>query len=171
MEPRVLVTLHQSSSQGDAAFPRASALEASARQVHPSMRLSRRLASSLVFVAPLLLTLACGSDRGATDEPGDALGDGRTVDEPRCLDADGDGFGVDCADGPDCDDADDTVFEDCSACSKPDEGCPCAAGDEPVMCELDPVQVPKETVLCKDGMRYCRDGAWTGCMGVATFVD
>jgi hypothetical protein len=133
------------------------------------MRLPRRSVAFLVFVGSMLLAMACGGD-GGPNQPGAPLDDDPSSERP-CVDADGDGFGLDCADGPDCDDADDTLFEGCGLCSTPDEGCPCDAGELPVVCELDPAQVPKDTVLCKDGLRYCRDGAWTGCMGVAMYVD
>jgi hypothetical protein len=124
-----------------------------------------RRASFRTSFGCLLFAVGCGSDAEAA---GEADQDPPAA-ERSCVDADGDGFGVDCKAGADCDDADDTVFEDCSPCSQPDEGCPCAGAEQPVMCKLDPVQVPSGSLLCKDGMRYCRDGAWTDCMGVATF--
>ena len=62
---------------------------------------------------PFMLALGCGGDGGSPEAGqgpsigGDASGE--------CTDVDGDGFGANCTDGPDCDDQDDTVFENCSA--------------------------------------------------------
>jgi hypothetical protein len=133
------------------------------------MRSYVRGASLSMLVGSVFLALACGSDPGVTGDSSEGPGDEPSDASRSCVDADGDGFGVDCKAGPDCDDADETVFDDCSACSRPDEGCPCFADAKPVLCKLDSALVPAGSILCEDGKRYCRDGAWTECMGVATF--
>src|SRR5687768_9642910 len=99
-----------------------------------SMRFHVRGASFGVLLGPVLCALACGSDPGATGESVERPGDDPSAGMRSCVDADGDGFGADCKDGPDCDDADETVFDDCSACSRPSEGCPCFDDAQPVMC-------------------------------------
>ncbi|AKF09504.1 hypothetical protein [Sandaracinus amylolyticus] len=50
-----------------------------------------------------------------------------------------------------------------SSCVRPDEGCPCEPGTEPVECYPEPVVVDGERVCLGAGERYCRDGAWTAC--------
>src|SRR5262245_10887919 len=49
---------------------------------------------------------------------------------PECTDDDGDGFGTNCAAGPDCDDADPNRWDDCSADSSSSAG----AGGAPAAC-------------------------------------
>ncbi len=73
---------------------------------------------------------------------------------PGCTDGDGDGYGVeaapgDCA-GPDCDDADDTIFDSAQRT--------CYSG-------------PPGTEMvgtCRMGVESCTAGAWTGCAGEVT---
>ena len=45
-----------------------------------------------------------------------------------------------------------------------------AAADEPLECKIPLNDVSDSTVLCKVGKRYCRDGMWTGCLGVAGYT-
>ena len=84
-----------------------------------------------------------------------------------CLDLDGDGRGVGCALGPDCDDGDPSVGAVCLEC--PDdptervEGCPCDGG-EPLYCSTgDPSLLGAG--VCVSGLQQCADGKWTGCEG------
>lgn len=120
------------------------------------------------YVLGGLVLSACGADADAPsgdDEDEELLGQ----DPDPCIDRDEDGYGFECAKGPDCDDADDTIFEGC-ICPFAKEGCGCDPTAEPVMCEL-----PKSAVingrLCKTGMQYCRDGVWTACEGIAVFQN
>lgn len=116
-------------------------------------------------LAPALLALvmACGNNDAA---PSVEAAYATDSDGTRCVDADGDGFGRFCADGPDCNDRDDTVFEDCP-CTTQREGCACEPTEAPVECQLTSEQLQYDTTLCKTGLHYCRDGAWTECIGVA----
>lgn len=127
----------------------------------------RRLPSSLM----LAFMMACGGADAAPhgsgpadEEPRDSDAEG---DADRCIDADGDGFGRRCEDGSDCDDHDDTVFEDCAVCFAVEAGCGCEANAPPVECDLSAKQLSEDRTLCKTGMRYCRDSRWTACIGVA----
>jgi hypothetical protein len=86
--------------------------------------------------------------------------------EAACEDQDGDGFGEGCKAGPDCDDNDDTHFEQCGACLDTAEGCECEPGTEPVECII---KQDLDTELCLTGVRSCRDGLWTACEGTAQF--
>jgi hypothetical protein len=119
-------------------------------------------------LAAFALAVGCGGDQDESNaSKGPALGgDG---DVGTCQDVDGDGFGVHCAEGPDCDDGDDTVFEECGHCTVAAEGCECDANSPAIECKLSPEQIVKDSLLCETGMRYCREGVWTACISVATF--
>jgi hypothetical protein len=122
---------------------------------------------SFLPLASLALLLACGDDgKGADDNADTTLDDGQ---KDECVDQDGDGFGEHCSEGADCDDADDTVFEECGTCSDPSEGCECDGDSPAIECQLTPDQVVEDSLLCETGMRYCREGLWTACIGVAAF--
>jgi len=84
-----------------------------------------------------------------------------------CLDGDGDGFGVACLQGPDCDDQDPTVTNQCTACLRPNEGCPCPEGAPPQGCNVatgDTVNSPEG--ICRLGQRLCRNGRWSACLPI-----
>ncbi len=81
-----------------------------------------------------------------------------------CLDGDGDGFGVACLRGPDCDDRDPAVTDQCTRCLRPSDGCPCPEGAAPQGCNVatgDDVVSPEG--VCRLGQRVCRGGAWSAC--------
>jgi hypothetical protein len=82
---------------------------------------------------------------------------------PPCTDADGDGFGLGCAAGLDCDDTNRASTNECFACADSNTGCACdgSVADQP--CYLDPVDVGGRP-MCHEGTRFCRDGAWTACL-------
>ena len=88
-----------------------------------------------------------------------------------CEDADGDGFGTNCSRGRDCDDSDPGVSNDCYVCVRPELGCPCDPGTQPQGCFLpnQPVE-GKEATMCREGTRYCREGTWSGCEDVHSYV-
>jgi len=86
-----------------------------------------------------------------------------------CLDGDGDGFGVACRPGPDCDDQDPAVTNQCTACLRPNTGCPCAEGSVPIGCNVatgDNTLSPEG--VCRLGQRVCRDGVWSACEALAS---
>jgi hypothetical protein len=122
--------------------------------------------------ALLLALAACGGDDSDKSPGGggtDIGGDGD--DAPVCRDADGDGYGLNCTPGEDCDDADDTVFENCGTCAEPREGCACEADATPLDCKVPLDRVEGEPLFCKVGKRYCRDGAWSACIGIIQFAE
>lgn len=117
------------------------------------------------------LFVACGSASDDDTQDGvPLLNDGKGAlggAGGGCIDKDGDGFGEGCAEGPDCDDEDDTTFETCGVCLDTREGCACEPGTKPVECIIEEPGVPAH--LCKTGLRSCRDGVWTACEGFALF--
>jgi hypothetical protein len=118
-----------------------------------------------------LLLSACGGD---DTKPSSREGDvelGADTDKPSCQDADGDGYGPHCEAGDDCDDADDTVFEECGVCSDVREGCLCDAAAVPIDCKVPLDKIEGDPLLCKVGKRYCRDGVWSDCIGVVQYAD
>lgn len=122
---------------------------------------SRQWVLYLGCLTPLLLLAAC--DEGESEQGG---GDWTNV----CIDADGDGHGLQCPAGPDCDDSDRTIFTGCARCDKPNEGCPCEPGSDGISCTVAPEVTSAGSLLCHEGTRYCRNGAWSACEGIASFT-
>src|SRR5262245_43092717 len=114
----------------------------------------------LAFSTALMLATACGGDKPSSKNT-DLEADAGLAALGCAIDEDGDGYGLGCPDGEDCNDADKEVHNDCPPCMFPDEGCKCE-DEAPIACEE--ASLPHEdTLLCASGMRYCRDGKWTGC--------
>lgn len=122
------------------------------------------------------LASGCGGDDAKSpvySRPG--LSDARVGDS--CIDEDGDGYGVGCVLGRDCDDEVWEITDVCYRCSddEPAEGCPCEPGTEAVWCPSSEVadqtgaeEGGKHGVLkCTEGARYCRDALWSECTGVS----
>jgi streptogramin lyase len=90
--------------------------------------------------------------------------------QPKCQDADHDGHGVDCAQGPDCDDhdasrvsqCDDAGVVDCDA-NPSASGCPClGSGSDKCFA------APPESLgvgVCRAGRTQCSDEKWSACLG------
>ncbi len=55
-------------------------------------------------------------------------------------------------------------------CSRPAEGCPCRSGQPAVSCELEPGLDQAGQTTCHEGTRQCRDGVWSACESVFTFL-
>lgn len=121
---------------------------------------------ALLLCALALCLGGCGGD----DKPGPSApgGDSGT---PMCIDMDGDGFGVDCPAGADCDDADISVTNQCRVCvdSPMQAGCPCEP-QEGIPCEPPPIPHPDGVLVCREGTRFCRDYEWTVCEPLGDYV-
>jgi hypothetical protein len=126
----------------------------------------------------LVGALGCGGGSGnhKVDNnvmvPADA-GTGMTM----CIDMDGDGYGVGCDLGADCDDNDPSITDQCTRCETPNKGCPCTPGTMYMNCDPADKHITQNGVpgvlVCSQGTRYCRDGAWSDCEIIyqyATFV-
>src|SRR5688572_4793431 len=110
--------------------------------------------------AAFWLLTACGQSAGVSSAIGAA--------QP-CIDSDGDGFGVDCALGRDCNDRDEKITHECRACAHPEPGCACASDQVPIPCFLPDTQLPDGNVMCHEGTRTCRDGLWSQCEGILSY--
>jgi len=124
----------------------------------------RRSFSSNWWVLAVLLAGAACSDGKQPQGPAPAP----TTWEKVCIDSDKDGFGVQCASGPDCDDTNPEIHQDCG-CSIPNDGCDCENGIAPVDCVISREFTNKGSLLCNTGKRYCRDSVWTECLGTRSF--
>jgi hypothetical protein len=95
-----------------------------------------------------------------TELPADTLG---AVESSECTDRDGDSFGEGCVNGSDCDDTNARITRQCRTCTgRAEEGCPCAEAAVE-SCFLPDTQLPDDKVMCSEGTRTCRHGAWSGC--------
>ena len=117
-----------------------------------------------------------GDDGGGTKRPPVMMSDGG-LGSRECVDEDGDGFGLNCGDGLDCDDEDPEMTDECVRCASPSRGCPCEKGTEPMKCKPPPMAATMNgvegIVVCNEGARYCRDEKWSDCeilWQYATFV-
>lgn len=115
---------------------------------------------SAAFIAVALLA-AC--------EGGGPKHDGPQAGE--CRDPDGDGFGLYCANGADCDETNATVHAGCDWCSsRPEAGCPCEAGELPAECFSAEPEVVAGEEVCRAGERPCVDGFWGECAYQTTYA-
>lgn len=117
--------------------------------------------SLLDLITPLLLVLGACSESKHTEPPGGWAG--------VCVDYDGDGYGLDCDPGDDCNDSNPSIHVGCGACDTPSEGCYCVAGSAPVTCTLAPGLSRSGSLLCNEGTRYCRDEKWSACEGIRSY--
>lgn len=110
------------------------------------------------ILASLLVT-GCGcNDQGAGNEA-----DGDTDGSPFCFDFDGDGHGQGCEEGPDCDDHDPLIHDDCTDCHETHAmGCACEEGDS-FMC-YDGHPSTLGVGQCVGGLRSCVDGQLGPCV-------
>jgi hypothetical protein len=84
---------------------------------------------------------------------------------PACMDGDGDGFGMNCPNGQDCDDADRNSTNECYRCANPATGCPCTEEGATDACnvETDSNAIGPSGV-CHSGTRLCTGGRWQRCL-------
>ena len=132
-----------------------------------------------VLFLGLLPVFGCngGDDSGVVKQRTVAKGDA-AVASTVCVDKDHDGFGDNCNQGDDCDDSDPNITDECTRCAVVNEGCPCEAGTKPMTgCKPAAVRATVNgqtgTVVCSEGVRYCRDGFYSKCeilQSYATFV-
>lgn len=118
----------------------------------------QRFSVLLCALGLIAIAGACGDDDGLPPPPPppDA--------GYSCIDTDGDGYGIGCLTGDDCDDTNADITSQCRSCldDAVRENCPC----EPQMgllCVPPRIRVAEGILVCREGTRYCRDGFWTAC--------
>ena len=82
--------------------------------------------------------------------------------KPECIDHDGDGFGLNCPLGTDCDDSNATITIGCHVCDHPSPGCPCTTENARAQCGT-PVSQEGTVTTCSYGESVCTSGAWGAC--------
>ncbi len=120
----------------------------------------------LLYAFALAGLLAACSSTVTQPDDGDAGMDGGA----NCIDHDGDGFGVYCPLGPDCNDRDPGVSTGCAVCYEVEEGCLCDPEQEPEPCYPDYEMLSGGEILCHEGVRYCYQGRWSGCESVESYL-
>ena len=111
-------------------------------------------------VVMALVVVACVDD--GSDRLPPVMLDGDPPPSRMCLDEDGDGYGVGCAAGVDCDDGDPAVTTEC-LCDDPNVGCPCDVPGEMAACGRAYAKVGSQ-LLCGEGVMRCGDGKWGECI-------
>lgn len=83
--------------------------------------------------------------------------------QPPCIDLDGDGFGLHCTAGADCNDGDATRAANCGGRNVGTEG-PCdVPSSVAVSCFGAPSLLDSGDTLCSRGTRFCVGGQWSHC--------
>ncbi len=116
----------------------------------------------------LFLTLASmmGALAGCNSDPRPPLvGDGYDpgAARPTCIDQDGDGYGLHCSLGNDCDDTNVTITNGCYVCAHDAPGCPCAVDQARTACGRVSVVVAGQPT-CAYGESVCSQGTWGECV-------
>jgi hypothetical protein len=125
----------------------------------------------LFLVTCLCLVLAaCGGSKHKTPASTSTGGDEDGGADVVCTDEDGDGYGLHCELGPDCDDHDPDVTDECRRCGGVAKDCPCKPGTRAVTCTPATLHVAGGTLVCKEGNRYCRSGYWSDCETIGGYV-
>lgn len=123
----------------------------------------------------MIALLACGGGDSGSGDDGLVTESDASTGTNRCIDEDDDGFGQRCTRGLDCDDDDPSVTDECRRCIEPNEDCPCEPGTEMMHCIPEARRVTMDGVtgslVCSEGARYCRDGAWTDCEFLAQYTS
>lgn len=102
-----------------------------------------------------------GAAQGCAGDDSITLGPG-THPPGTCIDNDGDGYGVGCAKGTDCDDGNPSSTFEC-LCDHESPGCPCDEQGKRIACGQVESQVAGQTV-CGMGETVCDGGAWSDCI-------
>ncbi len=113
---------------------------------------------------PLEIAVDPAAPTGGDASTDDAL-DASAGSAPRatCADDDGDGYGVGCSRGADCDDRDRAVTDGCYRCALPATDCPCDDGAAPMACDLASDASRSDVGACHPGQRTCAGGRWGRC--------
>ncbi len=124
---------------------------------------------SLAFKITLGVLIAIGflASCNKSDHP-PLPGNDLTANQPppagsTCVDNDHDGYGQGCIAGPDCDDTNASITNQCYRCATPNDGCPCTTEGQVVACGSEASREGNR-VTCVDGDRTCTGGVWAACV-------
>ena len=119
----------------------------------------RQLSWQWLIVALSLWLAGC---RTRMTAPGlaDDFGGGGSIG---CVDRDGDGYGLGCALGNDCDDTSAVVTNQCYVCAHDEPGCPCTTEGARASCGKITAQIGDQTT-CGYGESVCSNGKWGDCV-------
>lgn len=126
-------------------------------------------ATFALFAALVVVLAGCSSEHGEVvdDWPDDdhSITDaGPDVTPQVCIDEDGDGYGVNCPKGPDCDDTDPNITDECYRCATEGTlGCPCDEEGEVAECGQVQSRIGDQ-ITCGYGWSTCSEGAWGPCI-------
>ena len=126
---------------------------------HVPARIRKWWPTWLVCVLSIGFAFACATDRSRDLAPLTESDDGGVQ---LCIDEDGDGFGIGCANGNDCDDTDETLTNECG-CDEPNVGCACDSPGEKAACGRAYAKAGQQ-LLCGEGITTCNDGRWGECI-------
>ncbi|MEZ4370683.1 MAG: vWA domain-containing protein [Polyangiaceae bacterium] len=127
----------------------------------PKLSIRPVLLMALGFAATIGSVTACGDDGRPVGSAAGMGGSGAV-----CQDVDDDQHGVACAAGPDCNDLDPSVFENCPPCTTAGrQGCVCDAAAEGTRVPCGKVTVVINGIeSCGYGESLCSDGQWGECI-------
>ncbi len=116
---------------------------------------------AILVAMAMVTTNACsGSDSSL---PGVGSGNGQDAGNEGCIDSDGDGYGVGCALGNDCNDSDPASTNECFPCTAGQAGCACDTEGLKTECGI-PLGKVGDEVSCQSGTTTCTGGKWGDCV-------
>jgi hypothetical protein len=111
------------------------------------------------LIATAVVLVGCET---ASHPPGAADDNtGRTA--AACIDKDGDGYGLNCALGDDCDDGNPAITNGCYVCAHDAPGCPCTKEQARTSCGKVSARLGN-TTTCAYGESVCTNGKWGECI-------
>lgn len=127
--------------------------------------MKRAKLASLVGVGASLVTTAVAFAPGCQHDPtrGTAPEAAPVYGTVNCVDNDGDGYGDGCRAGPDCNDNDPAVTNECYRCKTGGPGCPCTDEGLRKSCGRVEADVGSQ-VVCGQGVTVCSNGVWGDCI-------
>jgi hypothetical protein len=113
----------------------------------------------LFLLAVLTWIAGCKTETNAPGIGDDYTGSGTPG---ACADRDGDGYGVGCPLGNECDDGNASGTNQCYVCQHDEPGCPCASEGARASCGLVTARIGNQTT-CGYGASICKAGKWGAC--------
>ncbi len=121
------------------------------------------------LVCMLVASVGCGNRKKVGVGPA-VPADGSDGGSDVCIDKDMDGYGPHCSAGPDCNDHDPNITDECVHCVTPNQDCPCTPGTKFISCKPPTRIGDGGTYVCSEGTRYCRGGFWSACEIIGQYI-